>query len=165
MIRQKQYRGNALPSYLDQIMEAQTHSILRAGEAQQDYRGGLILTLKHPACSSYIIFSLPAVPLVSLSLLESPCRLPVSLLHQSSVPHFIFKASRGSVRACSLPPLPPYSVLSQHISPSLAPLHLPAAMTLLLPSRCSLPSFRRTTLFTSLVPALRTHLLQLVSPR
>lgn len=85
---------------------------------------------------------------------------PSLLLHQSSVPHFIFKASRGSVGARSLLPLPPYSVLTQHISPSPAPLRLPAAMTLLL-----LLSFRRTTLFTSLVPALRTHLLQLVFPR
>lgn len=142
-------------------MKAQTHSILRAGGAQQDYRGGLILALKHPACSSYIIFSLPAVPLVSLS-----SRIPVPtsslLLHQSSVAHFIFKASRGSVGACSLLPLPPYSVLTQHISPSPAPLHLPAAMTLLLLSCCPLPSFHRTTSFTSLLPALRTHLLHLV---
>lgn len=78
LIRQKQYRENVLPSYLDQIMKAQTRSILRAREAQQGCRGGLILTLKHPACSSYIIFSVPAVPLVSFPLLESLCWLPVS---------------------------------------------------------------------------------------
>jgi len=49
LIRQKQYRDNALPSYLDLITEAQTHSILRAQEAQQDESRGLILTLEHPA--------------------------------------------------------------------------------------------------------------------
>lgn len=130
LIRQEQCRDNTLPSYLDQTMKVQTHSILRAGEAQQDYRGGLILTLKHPACSSYIIFSLPAVPLVSLSLLESLCWLPVSFyikvqfLISSSRPHVALLElvpSFLSHPTHSLPPARPPSIFLQQWLHSFSP--------------------------------------------
>lgn len=142
-------------------MKAQTRSILRAREAQQDCRGGLIFTLKHPACSSYIIFSLPAVLLVSFPLLESLCWLPDSFYIKVQ---FSFHLQGLTWFSWSLLPVSSPMLLCAHSAhlPLPSPLHCPAAMTLLLPSCCPLPSFHCTALFTSLVPALRTHLLQLV---
>lgn len=100
LIRQKQYRENVLPSYLDQIMKAQTRSILRAREAQQDCRGGLILTktpsmqqLRHlflTCCSTCVI------PSSWISVLTS--RL---LLHQSSI---LISSSRPHVALLELAP-------------------------------------------------------------
>lgn len=164
MIRQKQYRDNALPSYLDQITKAQTHSILRAREAQQDYRGGLILTLKHPACSSYIIFSLPAVPLVSLFLLECPCRLPASFyikvqfLISSSRPHVALSELAPSflshptqcLLSTSPPPQPPPPPCSHDSAPSplLSPhnlIHLPRACPQDSFTAASLPALMTST--------------------
>lgn len=120
LIRQKQYRENVLPSNLDQITKAQTHSILRAREAQQDCRGGLILTLKHPARSSYIIISLPAVPLVSFPLLESLCWLPDSFYIKVQ---FSFHLQGLTWLSWSLLPVssPMLLVLTQHICPCPAP--------------------------------------------